>query len=1031
MTYTPASSLSQKRASILLVDESEESRQNIVQLLMPYHDIHAVVGTDAAWGFLLKQRPDLILCDEFNSPEMLKMVRDNKDLQHMVVLVQMKADAFQQGRMPVDLSVMADDYLPAPCPTHLLLSRIHAHWKQIVRRKGVEENHRQNEAILQSLIVSASDCLSMLNLEGRFLWMSEGGQHFMGITDFSTWKQRSWPSIWLEPQTQLQAGAALDNAAKKQTGHFRGLCATADGRPRWWDVTLTPILDDQGSPSNILCVMRDVTEIQRSEQSLRSSETRWRELMHAVPHLIWSCTSDGLFDFVNAQWQVYTGIPGEQHLGDHWQSLVHPEDVEDLRQRWRGVSQTGYEFHAEIRLQARAGDYQWFKVTALSARDASGNVIKWYGSNTNIEELKRAESALRENEARLTAIFEQAGAGIVQTDREGHYLMVNDAYCEITGRSREELLNLKTSDTTHPEDVEPSRPPYEALFEGGPPFIIEQRYLHPDGAVVWARRSLVSLKDAEGHPVAALAIVQDITESRLAEEELLEREAQLSLVTNHAPVLLAQLDTQLRYKFVNKPYANRYGHEPNEMVGLPLVSIIGTEAMRRAFPHIQQALAGERVEFELELPYKNPKLGTRWGHVIYVPEFNLENEVVGFLAVLTDITIRKQVERELEQARDEALAASRAKDEFLARLSHELRTPLNPALLLASEAANNSQLPASIRADFETIRKNVDLEARLIDDLLDITRITRGKLVLDTQPLHIQDILEDAIKTVLSEAKQKNLALDLKLQTPDIVINGDAVRLQQVIWNVLKNAIKFSPAGERIQISTHLNRDIHVIEISDHGIGMAPDEMDKIFHAFAQGHHADDPAMHRFGGLGLGLTISRMLMELHSGRIHATSHGRGQGATFYIELPMTGRQQRSVNKKTEPVFTRSSPAQLRILLVEDHEPTREAMASLLKRRQHHVIAVSTVNDALSASQAYIFDLLISDIGLPDGNGYDLMQTLHHQCGIPGIALTGYGMEHDIARSKEVGFCTHLTKPVRVQVLEEAIVASLRSNPVQV
>ncbi len=255
-------------------------------------------------------------------------------------------------------------------------------------------------------------------------------------------------------------------------------------------------------------------------------------------------------------------------------------------------------------------------------------------------------------------------------------------------------------------------------------------------------------------------------------------------------------------------------------------------------------------------------------------------------------------EREATQARDKALAASRAKDEFLAALSHELRTPLNPVLLLASDAASNPEIPSPLRADFEMIAKNVSLEARLIDDLLDLTRITRGKLTLDLGPGDIHRILHDALATVRQDVEEKRLRVRLDLAAERHTLVGDSVRLQQVFWNVLKNAVKFTPEGGAITIETRLiaGGARLLVRVTDTGIGLTSKEIDRIFDAFSQGDHAEG-RHHQFGGLGLGLAISRTLVEMHSGTIRASSGGRDQGAIFEIELPldMPGRPRDSAS----------------------------------------------------------------------------------------------------------------------------------------
>lgn len=513
-----------------------------------------------------------------------------------------------------------------------------------------------------------------------------------------------------------------------------------------------------------------------------------------------------------------------------------------------------------------------------------------------------------------------------------------------------------------------------------------------------------------------------------AEEALRSSETQLRLVTDHASVLLAQVDRGHRYKFVNRAYAERYGREVKDIIGRHATEIIGEKAYLTALPELTAAFQGQPVEFEKELPYQ--ELGPRWIHVVYKPEFDDDGQVVGVIAVLSDLTERKRAEQELKLARDQALAASGAKDEFLARLSHELRTPLNPVLLLASEAAANPDLPEDVRADFHTIRKNVDLEARLIDDLLDITRISRGKLSLELRRLEVHDVLRDACTSVKGEADKKRLRLQLSLGGEGPYVLGDAVRLQQIFWNLLNNAVKFTPEGGRISVATQVRDGWVTVEVQDNGIGLSEEELASVFDAFAQGEHSWPNGSHRFGGLGLGLAISRMLVEMHSGEITASSPGRNAGAIFRVRIPIQSESpQPALAPASNGAHPVAAPAALaatshcpplHILIVEDHEPTRAALTVLMTRRGHRITNVASIEEARHAAAHHSFDLMISDIGLPDGSGYDLMEELHAQYGIRAIALTGYGMEQDISRSTSVGFLAHLTKPVRIQELEAVI-----------
>jgi signal transduction histidine kinase len=397
----------------------------------------------------------------------------------------------------------------------------------------------------------------------------------------------------------------------------------------------------------------------------------------------------------------------------------------------------------------------------------------------------------------------------------------------------------------------------------------------------------------------------------------------------------------------------------------------------------------------------------------------------------------------LQQARDEAERAGRAKDEFLAALSHELRTPLNPVLLIASDAQDNPEFSAEARTLFATIRNNVELEARLIDDLLDLTRILRGKLALTIKPLDAHTVVEAAVAIVRPEIERKRIALKLELAARQCRVAADDVRLQQVFWNILKNAVKFTPEGGAVTVTTRqsLDGDRLVLAVRDTGIGLSPAEIARVFDAFSQGDHAVGGQSHRFGGLGLGLSISRSLIEQQNGILRVKSDGLGRGATFVVELPLAGESDDAKPAAVAPGASspagRMAPAdstpptgraaRRRVLLVEDHEPTRRALETLLRRRQFEVCPAVSLHEARALADGQSFDVLISDIGLPDGNGFELMSELRGRYNLPGIALTGYGMEEDVARSQDAGFLMHLTKPIHAQSLDEALAGLPRGS----
>jgi PAS domain S-box-containing protein len=450
---------------------------------------------------------------------------------------------------------------------------------------------------------------------------------------------------------------------------------------------------------------------------------------------------------------------------------------------------------------------------------------------------------------------------------------------------------------------------------------------------------------------------------------------------------------------------------------------IHPEDRERVRAAVKRAITERSV---LDLEYQTVWLGGSVHWVLVRGQLNYAADSASqrMIGVSLDITERKQAEREIARLHEEAVRGSRAKDDFLAALSHELRTPLNPVLLIASEAANDSELPESVREAFTVIRKNVELEARLIDDLLDLTGIVRGKLVVKKQPITVHDILTEAAAALRADFAAKDVALTLNFDAPGHVVDADRVRLLQVFLNLLRNAVKFTPASGTVAVTTRVANGDHLeIDVADTGLGMTAHELRRAFGAFEQGDHAASGS-HKFGGLGLGLAISRRLVELHGGAIRAASNGRDKGATFTVSLPLTSETAlpgHSANL-AEPTGTAGISAKMgwRVLLIEDHEATRNALRQLLQRRKYQVKAAASVTEAQSYVAQESFDLVVSDIGLPDGDGASLMAELRDRFGLKGIALTGYGMDHDISRCQAAGFVTHLTKPVRIESLEAAL-----------
>ncbi len=426
----------------------------------------------------------------------------------------------------------------------------------------------------------------------------------------------------------------------------------------------------------------------------------------------------------------------------------------------------------------------------------------------------------------------------------------------------------------------------------------------------------------------------------------------------------------------------------------------------------------------VEHPFKDEGGMTHFVNVVLLRLQSSQQTIQGVLYLVEDKTRDVTLRQEL-------IGANAAKDQFLALLSHELRNPLSPVIAMVRELEASTPDSPQTRHALEVIRRNVELEARLIDDLLDVTRIAKGKLQLSFETVSVHEIVQRAYEICREDVDQKHLQVTFRLSAHRPYVEGDPARLQQVLWNLIKNSVKFTPTGGGITIET-LNPTPESIEvrITDTGIGIESEKIGKIFNAFEQGQSS---ITRRFGGLGLGLAISKAMVDAHGGKIRIDSPGKDKGSTATLTLKTVATPAGASNgSETGPAEATRKQVEARpryILVVDDHHDTCTGMKMMLERRGYDITLAHTADQAVAKARARDFDLLISDIGLPDRSGYELMRELREIKNLRGIALSGFGMEHDINKARAAGFSEHLTKPINFERLEEVIQGLLDLEPV--
>jgi len=616
------------------------------------------------------------------------------------------------------------------------------------------------------------------------------------------------------------------------------------------------------------------------------------------------------------------------------------------------------------------------------------------------------------------AVIEQMQEGAVSLTPEGVVQYCNDRFAAILNLPVESVMGGRMADFVSPAGRELLA---TMLSEGGGR--TELSLMAGDTTEMPVLVSAILLR-AEG-PAAICMVVTDLTERKQA-EKLRASEQHYRLLFDRNPDGVFAVDAAGRFILVNPACELISGYSAAELLQKTFMELCSPDRLADTLAHFEHTLRKPGYsQWETALVRKDGRRVELW---IAGEPLVSKGQVTAVHCTAKDITERKRAEEELRAAKDSAEhakaaaeLANQAKDHFLAVLSHELRTPLTPVVMGVSILQDRPGLDPALRDTLEMVRRNVELEARLIDDLLDVSRIARGKVELTRSTVELSTVIHQAVEVCKPDIEERKLhfGMDLGPAEPNWV-EADASRLQQVFWNLLKNAIKFTPKGGCVGIRCRPSEKYVIVEVNDSGLGIEPDALSRIFNAFEQ---ADRSITRRFGGLGLGLAISKALVDMHGGQIEAHSEGRGKGATFRVRLPLTAPPGQP--EECEPASPQQRAVRpLHILLVEDHPVTAKLMGMVLTTDGHTVEMAGDVATALELANQNAFELLFSDLGLPDGSGYDLIRQLRQRGHkFPGIALSGYGQGEDIQRSHEAGFAAHLTKPASRKAVIEAVASA--------
>ena len=802
--------------------------------------------------------------------------------------------------------------------------------------------------------------------------LSLSGEHLAslleGITDGFCLLDRDWTIRYINtrgadmlapqrPPGASLAGSSLWQACPGLQGselesHYRRAMAQQQGSSfellypplgRWLEVRIFP------SSDGLTTYIQDISQRKAAEDSLRQSEEDLRALANSIPQLAWIASFDGTMSWYNQRWHDYTGTSAEQMAGDGWSLAYDAQRLPQMLQAWKSALRDGTPFEMEFPIRGADGQYRWFLTRANPVRDRGGQLLRWFGTSTDVDQVKRAQEALRD-ETRVLELLNNTGAALAGTlDLPALLQETVDAATRISGAR------------------------FGAFF------------YHDDEQATHRARAVSGISLRQADAIAA----------ELRQGPAMRRNDLLAAPDGHAgaaPPLRSCLSL---------PVSSRSGYLLGRLLlGHPQAGMFSARSER-----IVAAIAAQAA-----VALDNTRL---------------------YAAATRAAEERKVLLDSEREARAEAERTNQLKDDFLATLSHELRTPLSAILGWAQVLRRGTRDEADLHRGLQSIERNARAQAQLIEDLLDMSRITSDKVLLDLQALVPATVIASAIETLRPAADAKHIAIHSSIASDAGTIMGDPGRIQQVIWNLLSNALKFTPQGGRVDIGVRREASRLAITVADNGVGIKQDFLPHVFDRFRQ---ADASTTRRHGGLGLGLAIVKHLVEQHGGTVTASSAGDMQGASFTVRLPL-GTPTAAARQAGDAPSASPDLRGVRVLLVDDEADARELTERILRDNHAEVHSAGSVAQALRLLEQVRPHVLVSDIGMPDADGFDLLAQIRARASpdaarLPALALTAFAQPQDRQRALASGFQAWVSKPLDPAELLAAVaqLAAARITP---
>lgn len=897
-------------------------------------------------------------------------------------------------------------------------------------RKQVENALQESESRFRQLAENIDVVFWIKEVtEDRVSYVSRAYERLWGLDPQKLYEsQQAWID-YIHPDDRESVDRAFQEKAADSLFNEEYRIILPNDQVRWVHDRCFPLRNAAGELYRFTGIAEDITERKQVEEILRLQA----QVLDQTHDSVITTDLDGNITSWNKGAERVFGYRAEEVLGQPIAMLYPPNQDEVISNQVITPLRAKGEHEVEVVTQRKSGERFDLLLSLSLLRNEHQKPIGMIGFSMDITDRKLAEEALRQSEAFNRRILESSSDCIKLLDLNGQILYINpgglclmeiDDMCPYLNVNWASLWQEETRATVEAA-IGTAQTGELARFQGFCPTA--------KGAPKWWDVAVTPIVNPEGQIIQLLATSRDITDRIRSEEALRQSEERFRTLADNMSQFAWMAHANGDIFWYNQRWFNYTGTTLEEMQGWGWQKVHHPDHVDRVVQHIRHCFETGRP-WEDTFPLRGQDGQYRWFLSRAIPIRNQQDEIVCWFGTNTDITERKQSEMERDQlleqeqaARESAERANRIKDEFLAVLSHELRSPLNPILGWAKLMQSRKFDATKTNEALATIERNAKLQTQLIDDLLDVAKILRGKLSMNVTPVDLVFVIEAAIDTVRTAAVAKEITLHAVL--PQIgQVSGDAARLQQIVWNLLSNAIKFTPTSGRVEIRLEQIDNQAQIMVSDTGKGIDSNFLPHIFESFRQ---EDASTTRRYGGLGLGLAIVRHLVEAHGGTIWADSQGEGQGATFKVQLPL-------INTKLEKTLLEESSVDelnlegIRVMSVDDDPDARDLLTVILNQFGAVVLTVTSATEVLANLASFRPDVLVSDIGMPEVDGYMLIQQIRalspEQGGqIPAIALTAYAREGDYQQAIRSGYQRHITKPLDPEELVRAIITLIHRN----